>query len=402
MCRVDQPVRDSAGLFSGPLELDVAIVGAGPAGGAAALALAGRGLRVGIIEKAVPPRYKTCGGGVLRRAVDLLPVDIRESVDRECHAAELVHHQPDLRFVCRRDRPIISMVMRDRFDHLLTTAAQRAGGVELLSGTAVADVALDGGRVKITTSRGEIHARYVIAADGANSVVARCTGRPALRNVVPALECEVTLAPEEMEPLMQTARFDFGFVPAGYGWVFPKRNHLSIGVGTTRRGAANLPEEYQRYLRRLGIGRPLREERHGYLIPCRPRDDMFSAPRVLFVGDAAGFADPVTAEGITGGIVSGQLAARAILEGDFDEDAVKRFFRGGMEDGLLAELRVARRLAWLLYDCPRLNAALLSCYGDLMSEAMTRIVTGESTYRAIVGRPRNYLRLFQPGARKAA
>src|SRR5688500_16521310 len=62
------------------IELDIAIVGAGPAGAAAALALAGSGLKVGIIEKAIPPRHKTCGGGVLRRATALLPLDLRSAI----------------------------------------------------------------------------------------------------------------------------------------------------------------------------------------------------------------------------------------------------------------------------------------------------------------------------------
>ena len=61
---------------SGTISLDVAIIGAGPAGAAAALALGGRGLRVGLIEKAELPRHKTCGGGVLRRAIKLLPVSV--------------------------------------------------------------------------------------------------------------------------------------------------------------------------------------------------------------------------------------------------------------------------------------------------------------------------------------
>src|ERR1043165_10263952 len=109
--------------------------------------------------------------------------------------------------------------------------------------------------------------------------------------------------------------------------MFPKRDHLSIGVGTTKRGAAHLPECYRRYLELLGIGTPLREERHGYLIPCRPREGMFAVPRVLFAGDAAGLADPVTAEGITAGILSGQLAARAILNGKFSDSVVKQIYR---------------------------------------------------------------------------
>ena len=376
------------------VELDVAIVGAGPAGAAAALALGGRGLRVGVIEKGVPPRHKTCGGGVLRRAAALLPLDLSAVVEHACHAAELVHHGPHLRFRCRRDRPIVTMVMRNRFDHLLVSAAAQAGA-QIFSNATVLDVLPEADGVWLVTNAGQFRARFVIAADGANSVVARKTGRPELRGIVPALECEVTLAPAALAAWGDTARFDFGVVPAGYAWVFPKRDHLSIGVLTTRRGAANLPEYYRRYLELLGIGEPLREERHGYIIPCRPRAGAFGARHVLFVGDAAGLADPVLAEGITAGILGGQLAARAILAGDFSEAAVKRHYRAALRREWLGELRVARRLAWLLYDCPRWRARLLSRHGQRLSELITRIVTGETSYAAAVTRPGNYLKFFR-------
>lgn len=350
-------------------------------------------MTVGIIEKAILPRHKTCGGGVLRRAVALLPVDVRSAVERECHAAELVHHSPALRFVCRREQPIISMVMRDRFDHLLTQSAEQ-GGAQLFAGVAVSDVKTTTDHVQLSTSAGEFCARFVIAADGANSTLARKTGAVELRNVVPALECEVTLSSEEMQPLMHTARFDFGFVPSGYAWVFPKRDHLSIGVLTTKRGAANLPEEYRRYLDHLGIGMPLHEERRGYIIPCHPRAGMFDTPRVLFVGDAAGLVDPVTAEGITAGILSGQLAARAIVEGKCDERNVQRIYREALKGGLLKDLQIARWLARVLYDYPKLRAGLLKRHGQRMSELITRIVIGETTYSAALSRPGNYLKLL--------
>jgi geranylgeranyl reductase family protein len=375
-------------------DLDVAIVGAGPAGAAAALELNESGLRVGIIEKAIPPRHKTCGGGVLRRAVALLPVDIQAAVEHECHAAELVHHDPALRFICRRDRPIISMVMRDRFDHLLTEAA-RQGGAQLFAGVTVGDVVVTRNHIDLRTTAGVFRARFVIAADGANSVVARRIGAAPLRKVVPAFECEVQLRPEEMRLHKQTARFDFGFVPAGYAWVFPKRDHLSIGVLTTKRGGANLPDEYRRYLAHLGIGQPLHEDRRGYIIPCHPRARMFDTPRVLFVGDAAGLVDPVTAEGITAGILSGQLAARAIVEGKCADRAVKRMYRAALQDKLLNDLRIARWLAHVLYECPKLRAGLLARHGQRLSELITQIVTGETTYRATVKRPANYFKLFQ-------
>lgn len=381
-------------LASSDSVLDVAIVGAGPAGGAAAIELAGRGLRVAVFERSALPRYKTCGGGVLWRAVKLLPVDVRSAVERECLMTELVHHRPALRFVTRRKEPIVTMVMRDRFDHLLIAAAQARGG-ELHAGIAVLDMIPGDDRVRLMTAQGEYKARFVIAADGVNSTVARKAGLPALRDVVPAIECEAAFTADVMARYSETARFDFGLVPAGYGWVFPKRAHLSIGVGTTRRGAANLQEAYRQYVRVLGLDTPTTEVRHGYMIPCRPRKRMHDAHRVLLVGDAAGLADPVTAEGITAGILSGQLAARAILEGGFDETAVKKAYRRSLGSALLADLRVARWLAWLLYERPRWCAALLSRHGQGMSELMTRIVTGETTYRAAVSRPGYYLRLLR-------
>jgi geranylgeranyl reductase family protein len=377
------------------ISLDVAIVGAGPAGAAAALALGRRAGRVGLIEKAELPRHKTCGGGVLWRALKLLPVNVAAAVERECGAAELVHHDPGLRFVTTRPHPVVSMVMRDRFDHLLTKAAV-AAGAELFSGRAVESIALKPDGVRLGLEGGHVvEACTVVAADGAGSTIARLTGRPALRDVVPALECEVTFPEPVMERFRSAARFDFGLVTAGYGWVFPKRNHLSIGVGTTRRGADSLPQAYRRYLDRLGLETPLHEDRRGYMIPCRPRDGLFDLPRLLLVGDAAGLADPVTAEGITGGILSGQLAAEAIVAGGADAAAVMMEYRTRLEDALLADLKIARRLAWLFYDCPRIRVQLLRRYGVRLSEIMTRIVSGETTYRAVVRRPGNYLKLLR-------
>ena len=350
-------------------------------------------MRVAILEKAVPPRHKTCGGGILGRALAMLPVDVASAVERECLAAELHHHNPDLVFTTRRERAIVSMVMRDRFDHLLTTAAQDAGA-ELFSGTPVREVTRHADRVELQTDGGIFAAKYVIAADGAGSVVARKCGMPELRRVIPALEYEVTVNAACFEKFRHAARFDFGLTPHGYAWVFPKREHLSIGVLTTRRGSCNLNEEYARYLARLGIGPVIREERHGYMIPVRPRDRMFDAPRILLTGDAAGLVDPITAEGISAAILSGQLAAQAILEGHPDESDTRRAYRRLLEATLLPELRVARALARVLYDFPRVRAWLLTRHGQRVSEFLTRVVTGEADYREAVRRPGNYFRLL--------
>lgn len=372
---------------------DVAVVGAGPAGSMAALALSQGGLKVILIEKGDPPRYKTCGGGLLGRTIKLLPCDIREVIECECFQAELHHHAPAMNFATSRDRSVVTMVMRDRFDDLLTRRAKEAGS-KLLTCTTVHDVVMQPDAVELRTTAGAITARMVIAADGAGSVIARKCGLPELRHVIPALECEVTPDAADFEKFRHAARFDFGLTPHGYAWVFPKRDHLSIGVLTTQRGSCNLNTEYSRYLAQLGLTGELKEERHGYMIPVRPRERMFEIPRVLLTGDAAGLVDPVTAEGISAAIQSGLFAARAILESSLDEQAARRAYQKRLEETLLPELRIARLLARVLYDFPRVRSWLFSRHGQRLSEYLTRIVMGEASYREAVFSPVNYLKLI--------
>ena len=385
--------------MTGAPDFDVAVVGAGPGGSAAALALSRGGLRVAILEKAVLPRYKTCGGGLLGRTLKMLPLDLRAVVERECFSAELHHHGPALSFTTRRERPVVSMVMRDRFDQLLTAAAQEAGAT-LLAGAPVESVAVRADGVDLKTKAGAVTARFVIAADGVGSVVARQCGMPELRHVIPALECEVTVDAPRFEKFRDAARFDFGFTPHGYAWVFPKRGHLSIGVLTTRRGSCNLNDEYARYLAQFGLAGPLAEERHGFMIPLCPRGRLCDSPRVLPIGDAAGLADPLLAEGISGAILSGQLAAQAILAHRSDEAAARRAYRAHLQRTLLPELRLARVLARIIYDFPRARAWLLTRHGQRLSERLTHLVMGETSYRATLGEPGNYWKLLGGRRRK--
>jgi flavin-dependent dehydrogenase len=106
---------------------DVLVVGSGPAGSAAALKLAGAGARVAVIEKERLPRYKTCGGGIVRRAARLLPIDLSSAVERHCHAAEMRLLDAGLGYSVRREEPILSTAMRADFDFLLLSAARDAG-----------------------------------------------------------------------------------------------------------------------------------------------------------------------------------------------------------------------------------------------------------------------------------
>ena len=203
---------------------DVAIVGSGPAGSSAALALAREGVRVTVLEKESLPRYKTCGGGIVCRASRLLPFSIREVVEQECHTAELNLPSEGLCFSTARSEPIVSMTMRGDFDYFLVQAAQRAGAA-FRTKCQVLEVQEEVDKVVLSTSSGPVSAQFVLAADGARSRVAASSGWTARPNLIPALEYEIGVSERVRERFQGKARFDFNLVPFGYAWIFPKSGY---------------------------------------------------------------------------------------------------------------------------------------------------------------------------------
>ncbi len=363
---------------------DVTIAGGGPAGTTAAIHLARQGVSVCLIEKAVHPRYKVCGGGITARAARLLPVSVQEVVEQACHRVELRFWGKRQGFVARRDRPIIHMVMRARLDALLLDEAKRLG-VEVLENTAAEDVAEESGQVRLLTSRGPVLGRFLIAADGVSSLVARKSGWPENNWAVPALECEVATDPATFERFRGLARFDLNNPARGYSWVFPKGEHLSIGVLSMTRGAAGLRDSFHDYLASLGIHSPSPLELSGALIPVRPRPGPLARGRILLVGDAAGLAEPICAEGLSNAVASGALAASAIIDGSFALDKVADIYQRELQASVLRELAIAERHARLLYDHPRLQSILFRVRGRAVCERLTDIIMGERSFSTIGG-----------------
>jgi len=363
---------------------DVAVVGAGPAGTTAALTLARRGLTVALLEKAALPRYKTCGGALVARGLALLPPEIQTVVERRCGQAELHLLDGDLHYASAREPPgppIMAMTMRDRLDQVLASAATAAGAV-LHAPCTVNGVSLDPRHVRLDTDVGPVTAAFVIAADGATGELARLAGWGDGRHLIPALEYEVRVDDATLDRFARVPRFDVGVVPYGYAWVFPKTAHLSVGVLTTRRGAINLHRWLEEYLRVIGLA-PRSIERHGFVIPVRPRAGPLARQRMLLVGDAAGLADPVTAEGISLAARSGEHAADAIVASQLDPPRARAAYRAALRP-MLAELRVARLLARLLYEHPRARCWMFRRVGQGLVEAITDVFMGARTYRGSV------------------
>ena len=372
---------------------DVIVVGSGPAGACTAWRLAQAGVQVAVLEKAVLPRYKTCGGGIIGRAWQSLPVDVRHVIEQDCHTALLNIVPNGLSFTTQRPTPIVSMTMRDQFDYALLSAAQ-AGGAVVHQRCAVEEVSYHGDGVTVSTKMGEMKAKFVVAADGALGTTARRVGMADGRVLIPALEYVVTVPHELLDRSSRVARFDFGILPHGYAWAFPKRRHLSIGVLSMVQREGELKRAIMQYLDLLGCRDVTHIERHGFVIPVRPRKGPFIKNRVLVVGDAAGFADPVTGEGISFALRSGQQAAQSLLEGKLEEKPVQQAYSRSLAESVLPELRAGVLLARLLYDFPRLRSWAFSQQGQRLCEAVADIMAGRRSYRDLALTPQIVFKLL--------
>jgi len=378
-------------------QFDIAIIGSGPSGATAAFKLADQGYAVVIIEKEHLPRYKTCGGGLVFRGRQMLPFDLESCIDREFTAIDVYFSGQDLHLRSTKETPTVSMVMRDQFDLKIVQEAQKKG-IKLLENHKVTKLDFGGEYIAITTSQGQIQARFIIAADGALGQTAKLAGwKEDTRYLVPALEYEVEVDEKTFKRLKDEARFDVDFVPKGYAWNFPKKKHLSIGVVSMKRTKIDLKQTYREYLELLDI-KPeniLVEEAHGYQIPVAMRKDGFVKNNVFLIGDAAGFADPLTAEGISNAIYSGILAAEALSESKLDPVLAEKLYLEKLEQKLLPELKTAEFLASLFYNQTKIRNYFIRKSGKRFSDYLTDVFTGEKSY------PKNLAKLVRRKIRES-
>jgi geranylgeranyl reductase family protein len=374
--------------------VDVAVVGAGPAGATAALVLARAGVDVALVDRAPLPRDKTCGGGVVARALERLPPGVAIPVERCLGRVESRFVAAGIAVTVERESPLVHMAMRAPLDLALAEAAGAAGAV-LRTPCAIERVGVAADHVAVETSLGPLRARFLVAADGATGPTARAAGWTEPLASVPALEAEVEVPPRLLDRFTDRARFDLGVPTGGYGWVFPKATHLSVGVGVFTRAEVRrrLREELGRYLHTVGLGEATVRRVRGAPIPIRPRRRA-ARGRVLLAGDAAGLADPLTGEGISLAIASGRLAAESLLAAGLDSEVAAGAYLASLHRDILRDLRVARGLAWVLYCRPSVVRRLVPRLGQLAGEALTEVVAGRRTYRGLVGSGRAWRRLL--------
>lgn len=334
---------------------DVIVVGAGPSGATAARLCASCGLKTILIEKKRLPRDKPCAGGLTLAAVKQLGFPLPdEIIERKCSGFRITYGN-HTNIVAFNDT-VTYTINRKTFDLFLVDKALEEG-VELRDGVECLRVETLKDRVMVKTKEGEIHGGIVIGADGVYSNVLRSFkgyfGKNEKRFCITA---EILLPEEEISERMgDLIDIHFSSAPPGYAWLFPKKNHISAGMGCGFSRSKELISKFKEFLavHNLRSDIPLK----GYFIPVFNSSRRVIAERVMLCGDAAGFVDPFSGEGIRFAIISGRLAAQtaasSFKKGDFSTRSIEEY-EEKCHTAFWKDLECAERMSNRLLKNPRI------------------------------------------------
>jgi geranylgeranyl reductase family protein len=310
------------------------------------------GVRVLLLDKAKFPRDKPCGGGLTFRAVKELPFPVDPVVEDVVNRVECRLGYG--RSFVRGSRDLALMTQRKRLDAYLVERAVEAGAEFR-----------DGVRVAVD----DMPASVVVAADGANGTTARSFGLGGEIVHGVALEGNVSHARVDKKRYAGRMVLEFGVVPGGYGWVFPKGDHVNVGVGGWGSIGSRARVLLEQLCRRHGIDPADVTDTRGHRLPMRRPGTRVAAERALAVGDAAGFVDPVSGDGMYEAFVSSRLAAEAILAEDLA--AYERNVHAALDP--IASAGWGAKVA--LDRFPRIVFAIMRL--PVTWRALEKIVTGE-------------------------
>ncbi|HZT53762.1 MAG TPA: geranylgeranyl reductase family protein, partial [Gaiellaceae bacterium] len=335
---------------------DAIVVGAGPAGSTTAYRLARAGSNVLLLDRARFPRDKPCGGGLTIRAVRQMPVPPDPVVE---HVVDRMGFRLDYRSRFERGgrEPLILMTQRRRLDHYLVEQAAAAGAT-VRDGVKVADVTVGERAVRVAVDGAPVEAAALVAADGANGTTRRALDLGGEYVLGVALEGNAArgVVGDRYDGL---AEFELGTIPGGYGWIFPKGDHVNVGVGGWQYLAGTLRARLSRLCRFYGVPEERMEGLRGHQLPVRRHGAPLARGRVALVGDAAGLVDPLSGEGIYAAIYSGGEAARAAAELLAGERHSLSPYAARIERELMPDLDASRRFQDVFYLVPGLYVGLL-------------------------------------------
>ena len=358
---------------------DVAVVGAGPAGLAAAHAAATAGARTIVLERASHPRYKTCGGGLIGTSLAIATRRLATVPSRdEINAVTFTRGGRRTFTRHARGGPLITMVRRDDFDHAWYETALKAGAT-VRQESQVRTITQDDETATVTLANGEeIVARSVIGADGSAGISARHVGVTFDQQDL-GLELELAATEDDRRRWRGRVLLDWGPFPGSYGWVFPKDDQLTVGVIMTKGQGAATKEYLRDFVTQLGLtDRPVIRD-SGHLTRCRRPESPLRRGRVIVAGDAAGLLEPWTREGISYALRSGSWAGEAAAAGDLGS------YERRVAADLVPEMAAGHRLLGVFSRRPMvIHAAMVTPVGWRAFELFCR---GRLSVASVIKRP---------------
>ncbi|OYT26955.1 MAG: hypothetical protein B6U95_06830 [Thermofilum sp. ex4484_82] len=309
---------------------DLIVIGGGPAGSTAASVASRLGLKTLILEKSKKGRDKFCAGGITysveKFLIEKISKEISETIELKIGGFVVISPKGRELIIkySEKLRKYGGLVRRSVFDAKLMEIAE-SEGAELIEGKTVSNISKSDGEIIAETLDGEKYrSSYVILATGVQDKLGEKVGLPPFK-MDQLGACWGTECPYDMNvvfKLWSNRKFIpiylfFGVAPTGYGWVFPKKNHLNIGIGANLAYFRNHRKVFQNFLeiaKKAEVLPPDFKAEHdrAWLIPFGdvPRKKTYSIEyHLLAVGDAAGFVHPVTGEGLYGAIYGAAIAA---------------------------------------------------------------------------------------------
>ncbi|MFX0061297.1 MAG: geranylgeranyl reductase family protein [Candidatus Hermodarchaeota archaeon] len=318
---------------------DILIVGAGPAGATLATLIARKGFSVGLIDKTSFPRNKACAGAVILDIFEELPY-LKKHQERmlECITSYGIFHSPDYKTQIKLPLKL-GACLREKFDMIFVEEAAK-NRVQVITNEKIISLERKIDKIDVKTKSDTYEARVVVGADGANSIIAKeaFVNSPLKRQR--SYLCRVYDFPYDMEKLsafysdekaFQVFAKLAGYAQTGYGWLFPKKQHICVGFGISPSENLSSQNLFLKFLQFLFSKALLPEElatksilksalsSRSALCPIGGLREAVSEDRVLLVGDAGGFVAPITGMGILDAVVSAKIAAKVIIKG-FQED----------------------------------------------------------------------------------
>lgn len=352
---------------------DAIVVGAGPAGSTAAWRLASGGATVLLLDRARFPRDKPCGGAVVGRSRELVPVPLEPVVEDVTTVAEL-------RFGYGRTlertatRPLALMTQRLRLDQYLAERAAEAGA-DFRDGMRVTGIEAGAGEVTVAVNGERLRGRTLVGADGVNGVSARALGLGEIESYGVALEGNLPYGHVAADRFRGRFVLELGVVPGGYGWVFPKAEHANFGIGGWESEGPSLRDRLRRLCEVHGTSFAALENVRGYRLPVRSPDARLARGQALVVGDAAGLVDPLSGDGMYGAFLSAKLASEAVADRLAGREASVEPYGVRVTERLAADLRASWGLKLALERFPRAVFTLLRT--NVLWRAVEKVLAGE-------------------------